>query len=260
MLRFISWNVNGIRAQMRKGFLEKFASFDADFFCLQEIKLSEGQLELDLEGYHQYYNYAERKGYSGTAIFTKHEPLSVTYDIGIEEHDMEGRVITLEYDTFYLVNVYTPNSKRKLERLEYRVEWEADFLNYLEGLKKEKAVILCGDLNVAHKEIDLANPSTNHKSAGFTDEERGCFTTLLDAGYIDTFRYFYPDVEGVYSWWSNFAKSRERNIGWRIDYFVVSSDLENRICDAKIHMDVMGSDHAPVELVMKREGEECAKY
>lgn len=250
-MRFISWNVNGLRAAVRKGFLESFNELDADIFAMQEIKLSEGQLELDLPGYKQYYYYAEKKGYSGTAVFTKQEPISVKYGIGIEEHDHEGRVITLEYDDFYFVTVYTPNSKRALERLEYRQVWEDDFRRYLNGLKENKSVILCGDLNVAHKEIDLKNPDTNHKSAGFTDEERNKFQELLDDGYIDTFRYFYPEKEEEYSWWSYMRKSRDRNVGWRIDYFVVSDDMEDRLVEAKIHQDIMGSDHCPVELDIK---------
>jgi len=250
-LKMISWNVNGLRAAVRKGFMDYFNSLDADLFALQEIKLQEGQIEMDLAGYYEFYNYAEKKGYSGTAVFSKKEPLSVSYGIGIEEHDNEGRVITLEFEDFYFVTVYTPNSKRKLERLSYRQVWEDDFREYLNGLKSKKEVIVCGDLNVAHKEIDLANPSTNRKSAGFTDEEREKFTTLLDNGYIDTFRYFYPDLEDEYSWWSYFAKSRERNIGWRIDYFVVSEGLKDNLVDAKIHQEIMGSDHCPVELKIK---------
>lgn len=251
MQKFISWNVNGLRAVVKKGFIDIFEDFDADFFCLQEIKLSEGQLELDLPGYHQFYNYAQKKGYSGTAIFTKHEPLSVTYDMGIEVHDQEGRVITLEYEDYYLVTVYTPNSKRMLERLEYRQVWEDDFRDYLISLEVKKPVIVCGDLNVAHNEIDLANPSTNRKSAGFTDEERGKFSELVKAGFVDTYRHLYPDTTDVYTWWSNFSNSRARNVGWRIDYFVISSALVPRLVDAKIHMDVMGSDHCPVELLLQ---------
>lgn len=250
-LKFVSWNVNGLRAAVKKGFLESFKNLDADIFALQEIKMQKGQLALDFEDYYEYYNYAEKKGYSGTAIFTKKEPINVSYGIGIEEHDHEGRVITLEFDNFYFATVYTPNSKRKLERLEYRQKWEDDFREYLNTLRSKKPLVLCGDLNVAHKEIDLANPSTNRKSAGFTDEEREKFTKLLDNGYIDTFRYFYPDKEDEYSWWSYFAKSRERNVGWRIDYFVVSNDLEKSLVDATIHQDIMGSDHCPVELKIK---------
>lgn len=248
MLKFISWNVNGIRAAIRKGFIESMSALDPDFICLQEIKLSAGQLDLIYPGYEQYYNYAERKGYSGTAIFTKYPPLSVSSGIGMPEHDNEGRVLCLEYEEFYLVTVYTPNSKRALERLDYRQIWEDVFLSYLKKLEEHKPVIVCGDLNVAHRDIDLANPSTNHRSAGFTDEERAKFVQLLDAGMIDTYRHFYPDATEVYSWWSNFAKSRERNVGWRIDYFLVSEGLKDRLVDAKIHMDIMGSDHCPVEL------------
>lgn len=250
-MKFISWNVNGLRAVVKKGFVDEFNKLDADIFALQEIKLSEGQLDLELPGYHMYYNYAQRKGYSGTAIFTKEEPLSVKYGIGIEEHDDEGRVITCEFDDFYFITCYTPNSKRGLERLDYRMVWEDAFREYLNRLDEIKPVILCGDLNVAHKEIDLANPSTNKKSAGFTIEERSKFTELLDAGYIDTFRYFYPEKTQEYSWWSYFAKSRDRNIGWRIDYFVTSDKLKDRLVDAKIHQDIMGSDHCPVELIIK---------
>lgn len=247
-MKFISWNVNGLRAAVRKGFMDVVAELDADFICLQEIKLSEGQLELDLPEYREYYNYAEKKGYSGTAIFAKSEPLSVRYDMGIEEHDKEGRIICLEYPEFFLVTVYTPNSQRGLARLSYRERWEDDFLKYLKGLEETKPVIVCGDLNVAHEDIDLANPKTNHKNAGFTDEERAKLDTLLAAGFIDTYRYFYPDKTEVYSWWSNFAKSRERNIGWRIDYFLASESLKPRLLDADIHMDIMGSDHCPIEL------------
>lgn len=253
-MRLISWNVNGFRAVVKKGFFESFDKLDADIFCLQEIKMKEAQLteikNLDekLEGYHAYYNEAEKAGYSGTAVFSKIEPISVTYGLGMDEHDDEGRVITLEYDDFYLVNCYTPNSKRGLERLEYRQVWEDDFRNYLLELDSKKPVILCGDLNVAHKEIDLKNPSTNRKSAGFTDEERAKMTELLSAGFIDSFRYFYPDLEDEYSWWSYFRKSRDRNIGWRIDYFIVSEKLEDKLKDAKIHQDIFGSDHCPVEL------------
>lgn len=247
-MKLFSWNVNGLRACVRKGFLDYFKELDGDIFCLQEIKLQEGQINLDLEGYHQYWNYAEKKGYSGTAVFTKKEPLSVRYGLGIEKHDKEGRVITLEFEKFYLVNVYTPNSQRGLTRLDYRMEWEDDFRNYLKELDEIKPVILCGDLNVAHKEIDLKNPSTNRRNAGFTDEERGKMTELLEAGFIDSFRYFYPDKEGAYSWWSYMRKSRERNVGWRIDYFIVSEKLEDAMIDAKIHPDIMGSDHCPVSL------------
>lgn len=250
-MKFISWNVNGIRAAIRKGFMDFFNDENPDFMCLQEIKLSEGQLELELEGYYQYYNYADKKGYSGTAIFTKHKPISVSYDMGIDEHDHEGRIIALEYEDFYLVTVYTPNSKRKLERLEYRQYWQDDFKNYLKKLEEKKPVIVCGDLNVAHKEIDLKNPSTNRRNAGFTEEERQKMTELLDSGFTDTFRYFYPDKEDEYSWWSYFAKSRERNVGWRIDYFLVSESLNDRLEDAGIMQEVMGSDHCPVWISLK---------
>ena len=250
-MKLISWNVNGIRANLKKGFMDYFKELDADIFCLQETKMQEGQIELELEGYYQYWNSAQKKGYSGTAVFTKIKPLADMYGIGIEEHDKEGRVITLEYDDFYLVNVYTPNSKTELERLEYRGKWEDDFRKYLKKLEEHKPVILCGDLNVAHKEIDLKNPSTNRKSAGFTDEEIQKMTELLDAGFIDTFRYFYPDTEDAYTWWSYISKARDRNAGWRIDYFIVSKALEERLKDAKIHSDIMGSDHCPVELLLK---------
>lgn len=233
---------------MQKGFMEFFNEVDADIFCLQETKMQEGQLEMELPGYYQYWNSAEKKGYSGTAIFTKQEPMQVTYGIGIVEHDHEGRVITAEFEDFYVVTVYTPNSQRELTRLEYRMKWEADFLAYLNGLKAKKPVIFCGDLNVAHKEIDLKNPKTNRRNAGFTDEERSCFTTILENGYVDTFRYFYPDVTEVYSWWSYMFQARAKNAGWRIDYFVVSEELKKRLVDAKIHTQVLGSDHCPVEL------------
>lgn len=249
-MKLISWNVNGIRACVGKGFLDYFKEADADVFCIQETKMQAGQLELDLEGYEQYWNYAQRKGYSGTAIFTKKKPLSVSYGIGIEEHDTEGRVITLEFDDFYMITVYTPNSQNELARLDYRMEWEDAFLSYLKKLEENKPVIICGDLNVAHQEIDLKNPKTNRKNAGFTDEERGKFQTLLDNGFIDTFRYFYPDQTGIYSWWSYRFQARAKNAGWRIDYFLVSDSLKDRLTDAKIHTDVMGSDHCPVELVL----------
>lgn len=249
-MKFISWNVNGIRACVKKGFLDFFKEVDADAFCLQETKLQEGQIKLELEGYHQYWNYAERKGYSGTAIFVKEKPNCVTYGIGKQEHDQEGRVITLEYDKYYLVTVYTPNSKSELERLDYRMVWEDDFREYLLSLKKEKPVIVCGDLNVAHKEIDLKNPKTNTRNAGFTIEERTKMTKLLDSGFVDTFRHFYPDLEGVYSWWSYRFRAREKNTGWRIDYFVTSEELKDNLNDAKIHMEVLGSDHCPVELTL----------
>ncbi len=247
-MKLISWNVNGLRAVMGKGFMDYFDSTDADIFCLQEIKLSEGQIEWDKPGYFDYWNYAEKKGYSGTAIFTKKEPLAVTYGIGIEEHDHEGRVITLEYENFYMIVVYTPNSQNELARLSYRMTWEDAFRAYLTGLAKKKSVICCGDMNVAHKEIDLKNPKSNRHNAGFTDEERGKMTELLDAGFIDTFRYFYPDQTDIYSWWSYRFKAREKNAGWRIDYFLASEDLKDKLKDAKIHTEVFGSDHCPVEL------------
>ncbi len=250
-MKFISWNVNGLRACVGKGFLEFVQAEDADFFCLQETKLQAGQIDLDLAGYHQYWNYAEKKGYSGTAVFSKEEALSVSCGMGIEEHDHEGRVITLEYPDFYFITVYTPNSQRELTRLEYRMKWEEDFLSYLKKLEEKKPVIFCGDLNVAHKEIDLKNPKTNRKNAGFTDEERARFTALTEAGFIDTFRYFYPDLEGAYSWWSYQFSARAKNAGWRIDYFLVSECLKDRLQDAIIYKDVMGSDHCPVGLLIK---------
>ena len=251
MKKLVSWNVNGLRACVGKGFLEYFHNVDADIFCIQESKLQEGQIQLDLPGYYQYWNYAEKKGYSGTALFTKKEPQCVVYGIGIEEHDHEGRVITAEFENYYVVTVYTPNSQRELTRLEYRCRWEADFLAYLKKLEEKKPVIFCGDLNVAHKEIDLKNPKTNRRNAGFTDEERNCFTRLLESGFIDTFRYFYPDQEGIYSWWSYMFQARSKNAGWRIDYFVTSKALEERLADAKIHTEIMGSDHCPVELILR---------
>jgi len=247
-MKFISWNVNGLRACVQKGFLDFFHEVDADFFCIQESKLQEGQIDLDLPGYHQYWNYAEKKGYSGTAIFTKHEPLSVSYGIGMEEHDHEGRVITLEYADFYMVTCYTPNSQNELARLPYRMTWEDAFLAYLKTLDAQKPVILCGDLNVAHKEIDLKNPKTNRHNAGFTDEERDKMTQLLDAGFTDTFRHFYPDMENIYSWWSYRFKAREKNSGWRIDYFITSASMNDKLAGAKIHTEILGSDHCPVEL------------
>lgn len=250
-MKLISWNVNGLRACVGKGFMDFFKEQDADIFCLQETKLQEGQIDLDLSGYHQYWNYAEKKGYSGTAIFTKEEPLSVAYGMGIEEHDHEGRVITLEFPEFYMITVYTPNSKDGLARLDYRMQWEDDFLAYVKKLEKNKPVIFCGDLNVAHNDIDLKNPKSNHKNPGFTDEERGKFTVITQSGLIDTFRYFYPDLEDAYSWWSYRFHAREKNIGWRIDYFVVSESLKNRLEDAIIYKDVMGSDHCPVGLILK---------
>lgn len=247
-MKFISWNVNGLRACVQKGFLDFFTSIDADFFCIQESKLQAGQIDLDLPGYHQYWNYAEKKGYSGTAIFAKNEPLSVSYGIGIEEHDREGRVITLEYDNFYLVTCYTPNSQNELKRLPYRMQWEDDFREYLNTLDAKKPVVLCGDLNVAHNEIDLKNPKTNRKNAGFSDEERAKMTELLGSGFTDTFRYFYPDAEGIYSWWSYRFKAREKNAGWRIDYFITSKRINDKLKKAAIHTDVLGSDHCPVEV------------
>ena len=246
-MKLISWNVNGLRACVQKGFLDFFKETDADVFCIQESKLQDGQINLELNGYHQYWNYAEKKGYSGTAIFSKKEPISITYGLGIEEHDHEGRVITLEFESFYLITVYTPNSKSELERLDYRMKWEDDFLSYIKKLEENKPVIFCGDLNVAHNEIDIRNPSTNHFSAGFTDEERNKFTHLLNSGFIDSFRYKYPEkIE--YSWWSYRFKAREKNIGWRLDYFVTSESLKDRIIDSKIHTSILGSDHCPIEL------------
>lgn len=250
-MKFISWNVNGLRACVGKNFMEFFNEADADIFSIQETKLQEGQIDLDLPGYYQYWNYAEKKGYSGVAIFTKIEPLSVSYGLGIEEHDKEGRVITLEFEDFYYVTCYTPNSQNELARLDYRMEWEDAFRNYISELDKKKPVILCGDLNVAHNEIDLKNPKTNRKNAGFSDEERAKFTGLLGAGFVDSFRYFYPDAEGIYSWWSYRFKAREKNAGWRIDYYVVSERFKERMVDAKIHTEIMGSDHCPVELDIK---------
>ena len=247
-MKFISWNVNGIRACLSKGFEESFQKLDADIFCLQETKCQEGQVELALPGYHQYWNYANRRGYSGTAIFTKKEPISVSYGMGMEEHDKEGRLITLEFEDFYFLTVYTPNSQSELKRLSYRMDWERDFLAYMCRLEEKKPVICCGDMNVAHQEIDLKNPKTNHKNAGFTDEERACFTKILESGFIDTFRYFYPDAERIYSWWSYRFRAREKNAGWRIDYFLVSSSLKECLKDASIHTEIMGSDHCPVEL------------
>ena len=250
-MRFISWNVNGLRAVMNKGFKEIFTGLDADFFCLQETKLQEGQIDLSFDGYESYWCYADKKGYSGTAIFTKHEPLSVSFGIGIDEHDHEGRVITLEYDGFYLVTVYTPNSQDGLKRLDYRMRWEDDFLNYIKSLDEKKPVIYCGDLNVAHNEIDLKNPKSNRKNAGFTDEERAKMTAALSSGYTDSFRYLYPDTEGIYSWWSYRFNARANNAGWRIDYFIVSDRLRDKIKEAKIHTDIFGSDHCPVELELE---------
>lgn len=249
-MKFISWNVNGLRAVVGKGFAEIFASLDADFFCLQETKMQAGQLDLAFDGYESYWNYADKKGYSGTAIFTKHTPLSVTYGLGIDEHDHEGRVITLEMPDFYLVTCYTPNSQDGLRRLDYRMTWEDDFRVYLQRLDAKKPVIVCGDLNVAHKEIDLKNPKTNRKNAGFTDEEREKMTTLLDAGFTDSFRFFYPDLTDAYSWWSYRFRAREKNAGWRIDYFLVSNRLADKMASATIHNEIFGSDHCPVELVL----------
>ena len=246
--KMISWNVNGLRAAVTKGFLDFFREIDADIFCIQESKLSEGQIELDLPGYYDYWNYAAKKGYSGVAVFTKDKPLGVTYGIGIEEHDNEGRVITAEYDDFYLITCYTPNSQRGLTRLDYRMTWEDAFLDYVLKLEEKKPVIFCGDLNVAHKEIDLKNPKTNRKNAGFTDEERGKMDIVLSSGFADSFRVLYPDKEGAYSWWSYMGGARAKNVGWRIDYFIVSDKLKDRIKDAKIHSDILGSDHCPVEL------------
>lgn len=250
-MKLISWNVNGLRACVGKNFLDFFNEIDADIFCIQESKLQEGQIDLDLPGYYQYWNYAEKKGYSGTAIFTKQEPKSVSYGIGIEEHDKEGRVITLEFDQFYMITVYTPNSQNELARLSYRMEWEDAFRAYLKKLEETKPVVVCGDLNVAHKEIDLKNPKTNRKNAGFTDEEREKFSVLLENGFIDTFRYFYPDAEGIYSWWSYRFQARAKNAGWRIDYFITSPSLKENLESADIHSDILGSDHCPVELKIR---------
>lgn len=250
-MKLISWNVNGLRACVGKGFTDFLTKEDADIFCIQETKLQEGQIDLDLPGYYQYWNYAEKKGYSGTAIFTKTQPSSVFYGIGVEEHDHEGRVITLEYEDFYIITVYTPNSQDGLARLPYRMKWEEDFLSYLKKLEEHKPVIFCGDLNVAHKEIDLKNPKSNRKNAGFSDEERAKFSILTESGFLDTFRYFYPDMEGIYSWWSYRFSARAKNAGWRIDYFLVSDVLKDRLEDAVIYTEVMGSDHCPVGLILK---------
>ena len=247
-MKLVSWNVNGLRACVNKGFVEFFNHVDADMFAIQETKMQDGQLDLQFPNYVSYYNYALKKGYSGVAVYTKKEPLNVFYGIGIEEHDQEGRVLTLEYDSFYFVTCYTPNSKKELLRLDYRMEWENAFLNYVDSLKANKPVIFCGDLNVAYQEIDLKNPKTNRKNAGFTDEERDKFGIMLSHGYIDTFRFFYPDVEGMYSWWSYMFNARAKNAGWRIDYFIVSDDLTQRLVDAKIYTDILGSDHCPVGL------------
>ncbi len=251
MYKFISWNVNGLRAVCGKGFADIFTDLDADFFCLQETKMQEGQLDLEFLGYRSFWNYADKKGYSGTAIFTKHDPISVTYGLGIDEHDHEGRVITLEMEDFFLVCVYTPNAQDGLKRLDYRMKWDDDFRSYIKTLNERKGVIVCGDLNVAHKEIDLKNPSSNRKNPGFTDEERSKFTSLLESGFIDTFRYFYPDMKDIYSWWSYRFQARQKNAGWRIDYFVASQDLKERLKGAAIHTEIFGSDHCPVELTLE---------
>jgi len=251
IMKLVSWNVNGLRACVGKGFLDYFKEVDADIFCVQETKLQEGQIDLDLEGYEQYWNYAVKKGYSGTAVFTKVKPISVSYGIGVEEYEQEGRLITLEFDDFYLVNVYTPNAQRELARLDFRMAWEDLFRNHLKELDAKKPVILCGDLNVAHKEIDLKNPKSNKKNPGFSDEERGKMTELLESGFIDTFRYFYPDKEDAYTWWSYMRKAREKNVGWRIDYFIVSERLKDSLKNSEIHSSILGSDHCPVVLEMK---------
>lgn len=250
-MKLVSWNVNGLRACIRKGFLDYFNQVDADIFCVQETKIQEGQIDLELEGYYQFWNYAIKKGYSGTAVFSKHKPLAVKYGVGDSEPEEEGRIITLEYDQFYLVNVYTPNAQRDLARLSYRLDWEERMLLYLKKLDETKPVILCGDLNVAHNDIDLKNYKSNRGNSGFTDEERGKFSRLLECGFIDAYRHFYPDREGAYTWWSYMNKVRERNIGWRIDYFIVSKKLQDRLIDSHIHCDVMGSDHCPVALEIK---------
>ena len=250
-MKFISWNVNGLRAVCGKGFADIFEELDADFFCLQETKLQAGQIDLEFLGYQSYWNYADKKGYSGTAIYTKHNPISVSYGIGIDEHDHEGRVITLEMEDFYLVCIYVPNAQDELKRLEYRMKWEDDFRAYVKGLSEKKGVIICGDLNVAHQEIDLKNPKTNRRNPGFTDEERGQFTNLLNEGFVDTFRHFYPEMTDIYSWWSYRFQARQKNVGWRIDYFVVSENLKDRLTDARIHTEIFGSDHCPVELTIK---------
>lgn len=247
-MKFVSWNVNGLRAIVSKGFDEVFKSFDADFFCVQEIKLKEGQLDIEFPGYEAFYNYADRAGYSGTAVFARRQPLSVRRQIGIDKHDHEGRVVVLEYPEFFLVNVYVPNSQNELARLDYRMEWEADFLEFLRGLDAQKPVVMCGDLNVAHQEIDLANPKTNRRNAGFTDEERACMTRLLESGFVDSFRHLHPDDTGAYSWWSYRGRAREKNVGWRIDYFIVSERIAGKIAAAAIHPQVTGSDHCPVSV------------
>ena len=250
-MKLVSWNVNGIRACLQKGFLDSFHQLDADIFCVQETKMQSGQADLEIEGYHYYLNSAVKKGYSGTLIYSKEKPLNVFYGMNKEEHDQEGRLITLEFENYYVITCYTPNSQNELKRLSYRMKWEDDFRNYLLNLKKNKPVIVTGDMNVAHKEIDLKNPKTNRKNAGFTDEERQKMTELLEVGFIDTFRYFYPDTEGIYSWWSYRFKAREKNAGWRIDYFLVSDDLKDKIIDAHIHTEIMGSDHCPIELTVE---------
>ena len=249
-MKFISWNVNGLRACVGKGFAEAFASLDADFFCLQETKMQHGQLDLQFDGYESYWNYADKKGYSGTAIYARRKPLSVSYGLGIDEHDKEGRVVTLEYDNFFVVTVYTPNSQDELRRLDYRMTWEDAFRDYLCRLDAQKPVVVCGDMNVAHKEIDLKNPKSNRRNPGFTDEEREKFGTLLDAGFTDTFRHFYPDREGIYSWWSYRFQARAKNAGWRIDYFLTSKRLDDKLVSADIHTEIFGSDHCPVEVVI----------
>ena len=249
-MKFISWNVNGLRACVGKGFAEAFASLDADFFCLQETKMQHGQLDLQFDGYESYWNYADKKGYSGTAIYARRKPLSVSYGLGIDEHDKEGRVVTLEYDNFFIVTVYTPNSQDELRRLDYRMTWEDAFRDYLCRLDAQKPVVVCGDMNVAHKEIDLKNPKSNRRNPGFTDEEREKFGTLLDAGFTDTFRHFYPDREGIYSWWSYRFQARAKNAGWRIDYFLTSKRLDDKLVSADIHTEIFGSDHCPVEVVI----------
>lgn len=250
-MKYISWNVNGLRACRKKGFEDAFKDLNADAFCIQETKLQEGQIDIDFPGYYQYWNYADKKGYSGTAIFTRNKPISISYGMGIDVHDHEGRLITLEFPTHYLVCCYTPNSQNELKRLSYRMEWEKDLLSYLKELDKNKPVIYCGDLNVAHEEIDLKNPKTNRKNAGFTDEERESLTKLLSEGFTDSFRLFYPDMEGIYSWWSYRFHAREKNAGWRIDYFIVSDSIKDKLSDAKIHTEILGSDHCPVELDFK---------
>ncbi len=252
-MKIISWNVNGLRACVTKGFIDFFKEVQADIFCVQETKLQSGQIELELEGYHQYWNYADKKGYSGTAVFTKEEPLQVMYGMGIDEHDHEGRLITLEFEDFYLINGYIPNAQSELKRINYRMKWEDDFRNYICGLDQKKPVIFCGDLNVAHQEIDLKNPKNNRGNAGFSDEERGKFTELLAAGFVDTFRYFHPELEGAYTWWSYRFRAREKDAGWRIDYFLASERVKDKLVDVKIHKMVMGSDHCPVELEVRRD-------